>query len=429
MKVLKILRFVAGFGLARALLVLAPIALANLLPLDKYGQFELVHSWAAVGSVLLGFGLAATVPLIRLRENTKGRWDSLLLLVSLLAAGCLLLALGGAAWIGTLYAIPVLVPLAMAVLILQGVWAATLKSDGRSTSAVFVEAGFWTVAVAGAALIGFSGNRLSLDTISAALLAYAVLLITVTVVQFTRSCTGAIAMIDFRRNLTLGLPLMVTGILTVIISSSGRLVLGQTSGAETVALYAILYRAAVIAMVPHQFLIIALFRQLYMWSDKALERLASVIVLGVTGTVLAFWLLEPTLGFLLGERFNEVFGHYRTEGLILLIQLIIVSAISLNDLVNSRLQIAGKVAKVSLPVLALGLGALWLWTHMLAIKADMEVLLYGFVLGYFVLITAYYVTQCWVSTLLGHRFLRLWLTVAVCTAGTSGLIFLGEYIR
>lgn len=429
MRSLDALRFIAGFGTARALLFVAPIALANLLPLDQYGQFELAQSWASIGALLLGFGLSATVPLIRLRDEIEGRWDSLLLLVAALAGGCLLLALGAAARLGTLYAMPVLVPLAAGVLMFQGLWATTLKSEGRSTSAVFLEAGFWNVAVAGAALIYLSGNRLPESTISAFLLAYATVLMTVTLVQFTRNRAGVIAMTDLRRNFALGLPLMFTSMLTVIISSSGRLVLGQTSGVEVVGLFAVLYRSTTLPLVGHQILIIGFFRQLFSWSDEVLRARASVIVLGVTGMVLAFWLLAPALGFLLGQRFTETFGTYRAAGLVLLVQTILWSAIALNDLINSRLQIAGRVTRATAPVLALGLGALWFWTSARADTLDAKALLNGFISGHFALMATFYAVQCAVSARLGHRFLRLWLTVVACTAGSGGLILLGEYIR
>lgn len=429
MRGLDVLRFVAGFGTARALLFIAPIAMANLLPLEHYGRFELLHSWASIVALILGFGLAGTIPLIRLRDEIEGRWDSLLLLVAALAGVCLLVALATAAAHATLSAMLVLVPLAASVLMLQGLWATSLKSEGRTTSAVFLEAGFWTVGVAGAGLIVLSGNRLTEGTIFATMLAYAAVLMIVTIIQFNRSRMGVIKVTDLRRNLALGLPLMLTSVLTLFITASGRLVLGHTSGIEAVGLYAVLFRCTTLPLVGHQILIIGLFRQIFTWSDELLRARASVIVLGVTAMVLVFWLLEPVFGFVLGRRFTDTFGAYRAEGLTLLLQTILWSAIALNDLLNSRLQIAGRVARLTAPVLALGLGALWLWTLMRSDTLDLDEILHGFILGHFALMAIFFAAQCAASVLLGHRSLRLWLTVAVCTAGAGGLVFLGEYIR
>ncbi|MFG6519368.1 oligosaccharide flippase family protein [Sulfitobacter sp. 1A13496] len=426
MPVLKALRFTVGFGFARATLFFAPIALANLLPLDHYGQFELAQSYAAIGALVLGAGLPATVPLIRLRDEIEGRWDTLLLLIVGLGGSCILLALMAALGLGTLYSLPVLVLLFIGVLMLQGFWSTLLKSEGRSTSAVFVEAGFWTMAVAGAVLIVLMRGRLPEGTITAALLVYAAALMTLTLTQFNRSRAVAFGLSDLRRNLALGLPLMFTSVLTVVISSSGRLVLGQTSGLEAVGLYAVLYRSTTLPLVGHQILIIGLFRQIFSWSDEVLRSRAAVIVLGVSALVMTFWMLEPYLGWLLGPRFAEIYSAHRGVGLTLLVQTILWSAIALNDLINSRLQIAGRVAMVTGPYLLSGLGALSLWTWSRAPVLETGDLLHGFILGHFCLMAGFYAVQCVTSWRLGYRFGRLWLTALVSTACTGVLILLGD---
>lgn len=429
MRILDALRFVAGFGTARALLFVAPIALANLLPLNRYGQFELAQSLASIGALLLGFGLPATVPLIRIRDEIEGRWDTLLMLIAALAGACLVFAGLLTLWLSTLYAVPVLVLLVMAVLMMQGLWATFLKSEGRSTSAVFVEAGFWAVAVAGAGMMVLSAGRLPEATITLALMAYAAVLMGVTFVQFRRSYAGQFASCDLRRNLSLGLPLMFTSVLMAVISSSGRLVLGQTSGVEAVGLYAVLYRSTTLPLVGHQILIIGFFRQLFSWSDEVLRARVSAIVLGVSGLVLIFWLLEPYFGWMLGKRFAEIFSAHRSEGLILLVQTILWSAIALNDLISSRLQIAGRVIHMTAPYLAMGLGALVLWTWNRGQDMAIGDVLQGFIHGHFILMAGFYTVQCWAVWRLGHRFIRLWLTVCTCTTGVGLLIFLGEHFR
>lgn len=431
MCILKALQFVAGFGVARTLLFIAPILLANLLPLDRYGQFEMAQAYAAIGALVVGMGLVSTVPLIRLRNEIEGRWDSLLLLIALLGGSSLAIALLLALGLGSFYVIPVLVCLMIGTLILQALWATSLKSDGRPTSAVFVEAGLWSIAVLAAGLITLSGDRLPQSTIPLFLLAYGLGLLAFTFCQFRRhraeQTSNAITLQVLAHNVALGLPLMLTSVLTVVISSSGRLVLGQTFGVELVGLYALLYRSTTLPLVWHQVLVIGLFRQIFSWSDEMLRARAPAIVLGVTAMVLTFWLLEPVLGFLLGQRFTETFAAHRIEGLTLLVQTILWSAIALNDLINSRLQIVGRVSRATAPTLALGLGALWLWTQMHSDPLDTGAILHNYILGHFLLTALFYAAQCLASVRLGHHFSRLWLTVVACTAGAGGLIFLGEY--
>lgn len=429
MLVLKALRFAAGFGVARALLFVAPILLANILPLDRYGQFELAQSFAAIGALLLGAGLPATVPLLRLREEIEGRWDTLLLMLSLVGGGCLLAALITAVGLGSFYTVPVLVLLGIGTLIFQGLWAISLKSDGKATQAVFVEAGFWSVAVVGAGLAALSEEALPQGTISFALLAYGAALLALTVIQFRRDRIGPFGPADLYQNVALGLPLMFTSILTVLISSSGRLVLGNTSGAEVVGVYAVIYRCTVLPLVGHQILIIGFFRQIFSWSEEVLRRRAAVIVVGVAAMALAFWALEPYFGWVLGERFVTIFERHRVEGLILLVQTVLWSAVALNDLINARLQIAGRVALVTGPFLVLGLGLLGWWTHGKAQVLGIEEVMLNFVLGHMALMIGYYAVQCGVAWFLGHRFVRLWSTTFVCAGGAGALIFFGERIQ
>jgi len=424
---LRTLRFLVGFGVARGVLFVAPIVMANLLPIERYGQFELAQAYASIGTLVVGCGLIGTVPLIRLREEIKARWDTLQLLVLILAGICIGLALLLAIGAKGLYTMHVLVPLGTGVLLMQGLWANTLKSHGRSTSAVFVDAGFWIASVAGAGVLVSAGGGFSAGTITLALMLYAAVLLAVTLSRFKQSYEGAFFLADLLHNIALGLPLMFTGVLTVLITSSGRLILGPTSGVEAVGIYAIIYRATTLPLVGHQMLIIGFFRQIFSWSDEVLRDRAVVIVFGVSATVMAFWGLEPWIGWMLGQRFVKVIAAYRTEGLFLLIQTILWSAIALNDLINSRLQIAGRVTVFTGPYLLIGLLVLASWTSSRAQAVGIGDTLQGFVLGHFCLMAGFYAMQCTASWLLGHRLIRLWLTVLACTAGTGLLIFLGEH--
>lgn len=428
MPVLKVFRFVVGFGVARALLFAAPIVLANILPLSYYGRLELAQSLAAIAALLLGAGLPASVPLIRLRHEVNGRWDSLLLILSVIGGGCLFAALFVVAAVGTFDPLPVLVLLATGILLLQGLWATSLKSDGASTKAVFLEAGFWSVAVVGALLMTLSGGALSFSAISILLFAYGLSLLGFTVKHFIAERITPIGLADLRCNLLLGFPLMLTSILTVLLSSSGRLLLGQASGAEMVAIYSVLFRCTAIPLIGHQILMIGFFRHIFSWPEEVLRARAIFIVGGVTMMVIIFWLFEPLLGWMLGKRFSEVFYNYRAEGLILLTQTILWSAIALNDLINSRLQIAGWVARLTAPFLISSLLALGWWSHANAQTLVRGDVLFDFARAHFALMCGYFVVQCVAASLQGYNFVRLWCATGICTITTSILFFFAENI-
>ena len=413
MRLIKIATFICGFGVARASLFLAPILLANLVSTQTYGMLELAQAMGAVLALLFGLGLQGSIPLVLLRSEVLARWDTLLWLISRIAASCLVVAVVLGVTRGNAVDLWVLVPLATAVLLLQGLWSITLKSREQSTRAVFLETGFWMVALLGA-YMAFAGG-LGLMVINGALAVYACLLLAVTwrvmrgvMAPFTRTDLGA--------NIKIGLPLMFTGILSLLVASSGRLVLGGTASVAEVGVYAILYRGTALPLVAHQILIVGLFRKLFIWDIPVLQRRAPVIVFGVTFCALGFWALEDVFTVLLGQKFADTLAQFRFTGYIILFQTILWSAIALNDLLVARLQIAGRVVYatasyigVTLPLLAF---------HTWQSNTPFET----FAQGYAAVMLGYYCTQCLAIWWQGHWYPRLWFSTlgcfVVCVFGT-----------
>lgn len=395
--------YVAGFGVARGALFLSPIILANLLSIESYGAIELAHSLASLGAVVIGVGLPATVPLILLREEVHQRWDTMLLLVLALSALLLTMGLTLAASIGP-FNVAALVSLATSVLILQGVWATTLKSNGKSTSAVFLEAGFWSVCVIGGAAVFFASSPD--QAVIWAVVAYGVGLLAFTTTRYT-AVRARFSLADCIDNLVLGAPLMLASVLTILVSSTGRLVLGLVVGAEAVGAYGIVFRVSALPLVGHQILIIGFFRFMFSWDHRVLTRRSPLIVWGVTSAALVFMLAVDVIKPLLGTAFNEAFRIYRLEGFIILAQTVLWSAIAVNDLLNSRLQIAGQVARNCIIFLLPALIAIAFVTHLQS-GSGLAASLRVFVVCHSLLMLAYYATQCHAMFLRGTVYVRLW---------------------
>lgn len=415
MCVSKTLTYIVGFGLARGSLFVAPILLANLIPISMYGKFEFAFAIAAISALVLGFGLQATVPLVLLRPEVTARWDTLLWTLSRIA--CVGFAVAIAAWVirGVGFDVWVLIPLIAGVLILQALWSTTLKSRDQGTSAVFLEAGIWTFAVAGAVLV-FLG-AFSPSFITGAILVYGVVLFTVTL-RTQAAIHEPFSLKDIKVNIVLGLPLMITALFALLVSSSGRLVLGSTADIETVGFYAILYRATALPLVGHQLLVIAFFKRLFVWEIPTLQRRAPIIVFGVMAFVMSFWILAKPLGWLLGPKFVEVFTNFPIEGHVILIQTILWSAVALNDLLVSRLRIAGRVAWFTGGYLIITLPVLVSLTSFSSAK------LFTFVIFHAALMLGYYLVQCIAIWQLGYRFGALWVSTVMCfMAGLAVMFF------
>ena len=419
--------YVAGFGLGRGLLFVSPILASNLLPLEAYGYLEWIHSLAMVGALILGFGLTATVPLIRLREGIKARWDVLNALLLSVTTMCLFL---GSLFIWGIGGDVIAVGFALigtAALLMQGFWAALFKSDGKPTFAIFIESGFWAAILIGSFSFVILDSRNIYPLIPTILSLYALTLLFFTMRAFINLPPQSFTLSDIRENLYLGAPLMATTLVTVLASSAGRLILGQQGDAELVGIYSVLYRGAALPIIVHQILIVGLFRQLFLWSDAQLKVRAPLIIWGVFACAVMFLLLLPSFGWVLGARFDDVAQSHKREVSMLLAQTILWSAIAVNDLLHSRLQIAGSVILVGGPVLAAGLALLWVATVGVSegpAETNSVATLGKFVVGHFLVMSTYFVAQSIAAWRCGARFTLLWCSAFVLSTALFSVSFL-----
>ena len=411
-----------AFVLARGALFAAPILLANMVPLDIYGRIEFAQSVASVLTVAIGLGLPFTVPLILLRPEVNQRWDTLLFLMLTISALIAATLLVMAAVTGSVLDRLTLIPLFTLALLLQGFWAMVLKSQNRTTFAVFAESGFWLAILAGVAVALLAGDVWQI--MAAAAFAYAAALFTLTALRFARQHT-AFTMADLRANLRLGLPLVATTILSTLLLAIGRVIVGTFGSDLSIATYAILFRATSVALVVHQLLTIAYYQRLFLWEESVLRRRAPVFVLGVAGFVLGFHLLADPLGWMLGPQFARVWAEYRLEGALLLTQTILWSGIAWNDFLTTRLHIALQAAKWATAFLALGVPAL-LALALAQDASQLSALLRITILGHMALLGGYYLVQCAVIRAQGHDFNLLWGATIGSFAALLGLAFLSS---
>lgn len=399
------LRYLAAFGIARASLFAAPVLLANLVSISDYGQVETAQSLGSILSVLAAFGLSSTIPLILIQKDRSARWDTLLLMIA--AGSSTIIAIGviggliardsGSLWF--------LVPFATASLMLQGLWSTVLKAHGKGTAAVFVEASFWMAALAGGLL--YAGFGPSLAWLAGLILVQCAILLAITIRTWLE-VRAPFGLDDLRNNLQLAAPLLFTAILSIFVSTAGRAILSMVSPGEAVGLYAVLYRATALPLVAHQILIIWQFREAFSWDEAKAGRLLALIVAAVAASALLLWLMLPPLGWLLGQRFFETFSQHGAAAGIILAQTVLWSAIAMNDLLNSRLKIAGTVAVGTALFLALAVPSVLVWLDRFPVEFNPAAMLNRFVAGYAALMLGFYLVQCGAMYRKGARFPALW---------------------
>lgn len=408
--------YLMTFGLARGGLFVAPIILANLLTPSAYGRLEFAQALATIGATVLALGTSGVVPLVLIRKIDTASWNSVLvhhLVVATLLILCALLGLF-AEW-------PPIVWLAALVttgLMFQVLWSATLKSQGHAEASLLLDTGVWGL-MAIAVITSYMLTTPPVNRWSwaiAALSGYITALAVYTSWRLMRSDSHT-NILTYTSTLRTGMPLMASTLLTLLATTSGRLGLGLLSTPEMMADYAILFRATALPIVAHQIIIIARFRQVFEQHTTELEKRLPIMIGLVTGSVILFWLLSGFIDVLLGPAFIKAFSQYRVEGLLILSQCILWSAIALNDLVNARSQTAGPVARATLLYFVLVLPVAWWFLSSRQISLSLFVPVHSIVMA------GYFMTQAMVMRSRGIRLIRTWSLTLAAFSGLSAMAF------
>lgn len=400
-RLVKLSAYLICFGLARSSLFIAPIVLANLLAPADYGSLELAQAIGSVGAQVLALGTGALVPLVLVRKLSTVSWRAILWHQLMICTGLAIFAViainletSTAIWLAAL---------ATAVLMLQALWSVVLKSLGRAEGALMLEAGFWgglAIAVWGASMLAVSmAARANWAHGVLALYGFALLLWTA---WRWRLATPTPAGLLYTPTLRAGIPLLIASLLALLVTTSGRLALGLASTPETLADYSVLFRATALPVVAHQIVLTAIFRRVFESPMATLQRQLSVIIAGVTLMVILFWVLSDYAASLLGPAFARAFTQYPKEGLLILIQCILWSAIALNDAVNSRSQTAAHVSRASAIYLLISFSLMW-WYF-----SQKPITLTAFVPAHSLTMVGYFLIQVWAMRRQGINLSSTW---------------------
>jgi O-antigen/teichoic acid export membrane protein len=403
----RILQYCASFGLARGSLFFAPILVANLLGVAHYGQLEFAQAVASTSAPILALGTAAAVPLVLVRNVEAASWEAILLHHGLAVAVLLAVALASvllngpdAVW---------LVGLCASALMLQAVWSLALKSAGRAESALFLDAGFWGLLAISALAGSLAGapSHARWIWVVCTLSGYVAVLLAFTLAKLIL-VRPKLRFLRYASTLRLGAPLMVGALLSTLATASGRLGVGLLSTPAMVGDYSVLFRATALPIVAHQVIMVASFRSIFELPTPLVQRRLSIVI-GLVAACTGFvWILSGHIAPLLGPKFQATFESHRAEGLLILTQCILWSGVALNDMVNSRHQIAGKVAVAAAVYLLSALPIGWWVLSARPFSLGVYVPVHSLILA------GYFVTQVVVMWRAGVRFAQTW-TIALTT--------------
>lgn len=394
-------KFLFTFGLARGALFVAPIVLSNLLSPADYGVIEMAQAFASVSVPLLALGMGSVVPLALVLKRENLSWAAILLHhlgVGVALAGLALILMAAGAGVVLWLSI-----LALAVLMLQGLWSVSLKSYGRGETSLLMDAGFWcSLTIAGLLAFGFSlPDQQRWEWAVGALMLYLLMLIGLTYGALARVRQPS-QPLHYRETLRAGLPLMAGTLLSTLATMSGRLGMGVLSSPEVVADYAVLYRATMLPIVAHQVLMVSGFRLIFELPPAMLQRRLSLMVGLVAACVAGFAAFSSLFGFALGPRFMATFAAYRVEGLLILAQCVLWSAVPLNDILAARHNTASLMMRCTVFYLVVAFSLAWWFLSHEPVTLARFVPIHSFVLA------GYFLVQVAVLYSSGLRLMSAW---------------------
>lgn len=387
-RLFKVSRYLLVFGLARGALFASPILLANLIPASSYGRVEFAQALGSLLISILALGTGSVIPMVLLVKVEHSSWGAVLLHHFGIAASLALVALVCFAVDAQL---PALCAVVMGVLLLQSLWSISLKSGGRPERSLFLDAGFWLVLVLTGAFMQFAANAENTLTLlpTAALSIYLSALLLYTGVRAKGECCQ-LNDLRYLGTLKAGIPLMFMGLLSAVVTSSGRIGFSSLTTPELTADYSVLFRATAIPIVAHQILLVAGFKRVFEIQWQSLEmRLTWMIgaVILLTVLIAASW---PIVEMFMGPKFSLTRSRYTTECLLVLVQCIMWSAIAMNDLVITRAELGSKVARWCALYLFLAVLGAWSWLETFGVS------MLKFVVVHSLVMVSYYGVQVFV---------------------------------
>lgn len=401
--------YLGTFAVARGTLFLAPLGLANLLPASDYAQVEWAYATGTILATLLTFGTASLVPVVTLGKSLppNASIEGVRLHHFGIAMLCICTALAG------LGVEPVRqVALMCGAVALQGLLSTELKTQGRPNASLLVDACLFSSMAMGSLI----AHWLAPDRMDPG----AWIPVMVVLLWLTWRLGADVLACDWRASqwhgsIIAGLPLMLTGIVATLLTSSGRAGAGYFIGDQGAALYAVLSRGAALPIVAHQVILVARFKAVFETDEKRLTSVLTGILALVVFSAIAFWSLRSMLSPLLGPAFAQACTEHPSALGWLLGQSVLWSAIALNDLANTRLRIAAPVLRTSIPALVVALTIASLVIMTLPSTPEWFVRVHGMAMLFF------YCAQSLTMWKLGARLPRLWCFVIACYLLICGL--------
>ncbi len=345
---LRILLFVAHFGVARVIIYCLPLAIAALAPASVYGMIEFAQSMS-----LLGVALLIGAPFVGVSQRYLINKEPLavdVVAVAVVLTSALALAAGSAAWALGAQPFVTVSLLALSLASVHNSFATVFRTLAWRNVTVWSD-GFAFIIAFVIVLVSFAlTGGVDTQAIGIGYAAFAVLALAGGLMVLARSRRPGLAS-RARRMIHFGAPVLVSSSFAVWQSGAGRILAGMLVPAQLPA-YALAFRIVGLSLGLHQLAGVALFSRMYAGRTRRVDRLLSSLLAGVV--LILFGILAASYLFIREGTFAALHG----EGYRLFFAVLPITAVQLlfwigNAMFEMRVTRFGLAKKTILPSMAI----------------------------------------------------------------------------
>lgn len=322
------------FTLSKGVAFLAPIFFLKFVSLEEYGVVEFSYAFGSVAAVIASLGLAGAYPYFILKREEREKQQTFLFygipVLGLSVIACLL------RWTGLINTQISLIILFTLIFALQRIYSSILKSEGKGHLGVLIDGGYYFILTVVILIVWPLHLMQVVRLLEGMMQAYLLVLSGFFLWRFLCMRTKTISAIireDCREILHFSSQMIISGIVIYWLTSCARIYIKYFLGYEQVGIYSLYYRFAGIAIVIHQFMYIAFFKQLYMANPRKMDNYYLTVMGLVFGGSLCCFFFAPLLSHFFFDGTNM--GNSRLF-LLLIFQMPIWVGISLCEGVVSR---------------------------------------------------------------------------------------------
>lgn len=337
----KNLGFLFSFCLAKGMVFLAPILLADILTERDFGVVE--YGLAGVGMLLnavINLGVPGAYPYYILKKKNfkiKNGFSlhPLWLLLFFIANQILYFGFD-------LFSLEMFMAINVSYIIAnQQFFSTKLKSHENIFKAVFLDAGVYILLMI-FVLGSFTGTlQPTIYNINMGILIYGILFAVYGVVAFIKIKKEAI-LVHYKQLLKFSFHLLVSSSFLFLLAVSGRILTKHFFGYEATGVYGYYYRLAAIVVMIYQVISIRYFKDIYTLDPKKLDAYFSYFYVFIFGLSVVLYFIAPFVVPYVSEYFTETYSSNREVFFVIFCQMTMWIATALNSNIVDREGLAKK---------------------------------------------------------------------------------------